>query len=424
MRLFGNAIQNYYGTLNITQPSGAGVPLSATSLAGMVMSLVGPVGTLAQISDGTQTMQVQTGAGAIDIGSTSASAFNLFSSNITRLSISAAGNVSISAPSSGVALAVTAASNTNVVSITAVGNGAALAVTTPASAVGNVLSVNNTAGSFLLDALASGTYQMGTVSATGLSFFTTSTTRLSISSVGGITINAPGGSETSLAISGVAAQNSVTISAAATGTPLSLTTAGLNDPTLIMNANVAGGGPLIELFDSSSLVALLGTSGTSGQIILSSAVGDFNLRTQGGSVNFSANSGASTQFQLTTSGNVNVPNGTGSISPVYAGIPQNSQTANYTFVLSDANKHIFHNTSIGQTWTIPANASVAYPIGTAITLVNPAGGSGVITLNITTDTLTFLPSGTTGSRTLATGALATILKVSATSWVISGVGVS
>lgn len=56
----------------------------------------------------------------------------------------------------------------------------------------------------------------------------------------------------------------------------------------------------------------------------------------------------------------------------YKEIPQNSNSADYTLVLGDSGKHIYHPSAdtTARTITIPANASVAYPIGTAITFVN------------------------------------------------------
>jgi hypothetical protein len=102
-------------------------------------------------------------------------------------------------------------------------------------------------------------------------------------------------------------------------------------------------------------------------------------------------------------------------------ISQNSKSADYTFVLGDAGKHILHPSAdtSARTFTIPANASVAYTVGTAITIVNQAS-AGVITLAITSDTMRLAGPGTTGSRTLAANTVATILKVTSTEWIISG----
>jgi hypothetical protein len=103
----------------------------------------------------------------------------------------------------------------------------------------------------------------------------------------------------------------------------------------------------------------------------------------------------------------------------YRGLPQNSQTASYTLALSDAGKQV-SNTTGG--WVIPANGSVAFPVGTTIVLYNNSGSNQ--TISITTDTLRQAGTANTGSRTLAQYGLATCVKVSSTVWVISGAGLS
>jgi hypothetical protein len=111
--------------------------------------------------------------------------------------------------------------------------------------------------------------------------------------------------------------------------------------------------------------------------------------------------------------------------PLYPNLPQNSQSAAYTLVLADASKHILHPSAdtTARIWTIPANASVAFPIGTVVTFVNQSG-AGVITIAITTDTMRLAGAGTTGSRTLAANGLATALKITSTEWIISGTGLT
>lgn len=103
----------------------------------------------------------------------------------------------------------------------------------------------------------------------------------------------------------------------------------------------------------------------------------------------------------------------------YRGLPQNAQTGAYTLALSDAGKQV-SNTTGG--WVIPANASVAFPVGTAIALYNNSGSNQ--TISITSDTLRQAGTANTGSRTLAQYGLATCTKVSSTTWVISGAGLS
>jgi len=108
----------------------------------------------------------------------------------------------------------------------------------------------------------------------------------------------------------------------------------------------------------------------------------------------------------------------------YKNIPQNLQNANYTLVLADSGKHIHHAATDGtaRTWTIPANSSVAYPIGTAITFTNLSTAD--VTIAITSDSLYHSTDQTAGSRTLAQYGIATALKVYATKWVISGNGLT
>jgi plastocyanin len=107
----------------------------------------------------------------------------------------------------------------------------------------------------------------------------------------------------------------------------------------------------------------------------------------------------------------------------YLNIPQNAQTANYNLVLADSGKHIFHALGASAaTYTIPANSSVAYPIGTAITFINMAVAN--VTIEITTDTMYLSGTGTTGSRTLAQYGSATAIKITSTSWLISGSGLA
>jgi hypothetical protein len=103
--------------------------------------------------------------------------------------------------------------------------------------------------------------------------------------------------------------------------------------------------------------------------------------------------------------------------------PVNSQSADYTLVLADSGKTIFHPVADdnARTFTIPANSSVAYPVGTVISFVNL---QNTVTIAITTDTMYLAGTGTTGSRTLAEYGVASALKVDSTSWVISGNGLT
>ena len=106
-------------------------------------------------------------------------------------------------------------------------------------------------------------------------------------------------------------------------------------------------------------------------------------------------------------------------------IPQNSQSAAYTLALTDSGKHILHPSAdtTARTFTIPANSSVAFSIGTAITFVNQ-NGAGTLSIAITTDTMRLAGAGTTGTRTLAANGVATAVKITSTEWIISGTGLT
>lgn len=108
----------------------------------------------------------------------------------------------------------------------------------------------------------------------------------------------------------------------------------------------------------------------------------------------------------------------------YLDLPQNSQSGNYTLLITDRGLDITHpsGAGAGDTFTIPANASVAFPIGTIISFTNL--DSNTLAIAITTDTLTVSGTTTTGTRTLARNGVATIKKVTSTSWLIFGVGLT
>lgn len=106
----------------------------------------------------------------------------------------------------------------------------------------------------------------------------------------------------------------------------------------------------------------------------------------------------------------------------YINIPQFSYSADHTAVIGERGGHLYHPVGDNnpRTFTIPSN-SVAYPIGTALTLIND---KNTLTIAITTDTLVWAEDGSTGSRTLAENGMATAIKVASTRWIISGTGLS
>jgi hypothetical protein len=108
----------------------------------------------------------------------------------------------------------------------------------------------------------------------------------------------------------------------------------------------------------------------------------------------------------------------------FRNVPINSQSAAYTTVLTDSGKAILHPSTDAnaRTFTIDSNANVAYALGTVLTFINMT--SQVVTIAITSDTLYLAGTGTTGSRSLAQYGMATAIKMTSTTWIISGSGLT
>jgi len=174
----------------------------------------------------------------------------------------------------------------------------------------------------------------------------------------------------------------------------------------ILNADTATGGAIIT-GDASGSLALQG-AGNTGITISSAGVPTLVTPVLG----------------TPTSGTLSACTVDGTDAVGFRTIPFNSQSAAYTTVLADSGKDIFHPSTDAnaRTFTIPANGTVAYPIGTASTFINMT--SQVVTIAITTDTMYLSSAGTTGSRSLAQYGSATAIKMTSTTWLISGSGLT
>jgi hypothetical protein len=108
----------------------------------------------------------------------------------------------------------------------------------------------------------------------------------------------------------------------------------------------------------------------------------------------------------------------------FRNVPIASKSAAYTTVLADSGKVIFHPSTDAnaRTFTIDSNANVVYPLGTVLTFINMT--ASVVTIAITSDTMYLAKDGTTGSRSLAQYGMATALKMTSTTWIISGSGLT
>ncbi len=93
----------------------------------------------------------------------------------------------------------------------------------------------------------------------------------------------------------------------------------------------------------------------------------------------------------------------------------NTQSGDYTLALTDANKFVDMTKGTATVLTIPANGSIAFPVGTEVTIRQ--GGAGQVTVAITSDTLNN-PGATLKTRVQYSQF--TIKKMASTTWTIIG----
>ena len=97
------------------------------------------------------------------------------------------------------------------------------------------------------------------------------------------------------------------------------------------------------------------------------------------------------------------------------------QTADYTAVLTDQyQKIISMNKATAVAVKIPTNASVAYPVGTVLNVLNK--GAGTVTISaVTSGTTTIVSAGATSAApTLGTAKMAACVKVATDTWYVVG----
>jgi hypothetical protein len=215
-------------------------------------------------------------------------------------------------------------------------------------------------------------------------------------------------------INNVAVLSASAVLASATGVTVGgtgTTTIALGTNTTATNTVTVGGaidGNTLKVAGTTTGTINLTTDVTSGTVnIFTSATGTITIGTAGsGIVGF-----AKTATTSSTASSLG-----------YLGLPQSATNTSTTLAIGDAGKHIYVNTA-SQTMTIPANGTVAYPIGTTLTFI--AGPSATtVSIAITTDTMYLAGTGTTGTRTLAAHGMATAVKVAATTWYINGTGLT
>lgn len=380
--IFGTTAVDISSTRNVTinAPS-SGTSLSVSSVAGGI-----PI----QWNDGTLTGGISLSSSQVQFGSTSNHAASFYTNNLTRMSIAAAGNVTINAPDSGVALDV-AGNGVN----TQISFGAAGAYSAGAFNKG-ALHYNTSGGVLTLAARsnAGNTSINFNVSNGG-----TDRTPLSISNVGAVTVATPA-SGTALTVAGgglAVAAGGLTVTAGGltvTAGGLTVSAGGANITGTVTGTTFSGSGASLTNLDATQLTGTVNTARVSGSYTGITAVGNATVNDSGGS-----------PFDIG-----------------FRDVPQVASTS-ITLDLTHRGKSIYANTTTS-TVAIPANGTVAFPIGTTIVLVND--GSGSMTVSITTDTLAWLQGGaeSTGTRTVATKSVVTLYKATATRWIISGSGIS
>ena len=209
-----------------------------------------------------------------------------------------------------------------------------------------------------------------------------------------------------------------------------------NVATINATTNILVGNSTINVTTNSSFIQVANSTATANMQLSGFIVGIATQNSTAFSVGANVIINSSTVFVGNSTVNVVVNSSALSISGVvptfpvasanigYLGIPQNSKSANYTTILSDAGKHILHPAADtnARSFTIDSNANVAYEIGTVITFVNQT--SQVLSIAITSDTLTLGGTTTNGTRSLAQNGVAAAIKVGTTSWIITGTGLT
>jgi hypothetical protein len=122
-------------------------------------------------------------------------------------------------------------------------------------------------------------------------------------------------------------------------------------------------------------------------------------------------------------GNITVGNIAGKTSGFTLGYLEMPQVAaaNVTLALTDSGKHFYSTSAAPFTVTIPVNSTVAFPIGTVVSIVNQ--GTANLTVAKGSATLYLGGNTTSASRTITTYGVATLMKVATDTWFVNGTGV-
>ena len=386
------------GGTGVTTSTGSGSVVLSTSPTLVTPTLGAASATSIAAALGSAAAPSYTFTGDTDTGifSPSANVLGLATVGSERMRVTASGDVLIGTTTADQKLTV---------------NGAVAATSFTVPATFGTASVGYSSGNAYIG-LYNSTGSGGVTNT--IDFFTGGTQRMRINSSGAVSI-----AGTTLTVGG----SNVAVGLQSTGQQV------ISSSTALTSSSNAGSNILVV---TAGITLTLPTSAISGKAITISNISSGNI-----TLSYSGSSGtdgpttmaAGTSLMLISDGGsppfwrLTLPfgafDGTTMFEAGYKGLPQNSQTTGYTLALSDQGKHISITTG---GVTIPANGSVAFPIGSAITIFNNSGSNQ--TISITSDTLRQAGTANTGSRTLAQYGLATVVKVASTTWVITGAGVS
>lgn len=110
----------------------------------------------------------------------------------------------------------------------------------------------------------------------------------------------------------------------------------------------------------------------------------------------------------------------GALNTITTGTYQQTKTASYTLVLSDAGEVIEMNSASATTLTVPPNSSVAFPAGTPGTVIEVYRmGAGTVTLVPGAGVTLTVPTGSPLTLRVQ-GSTASLRKRATNEWVVSG----
>jgi len=338
-------------------------------------------------TSGTATLSTSAGVTTTNVFNTNALTGNLFG---------AATAVNIGAASGTLTIGNATITGTNATTLNL--NGASPSITTTSTATASVFNTFATTGNLFGAATAvnigaaSGTLTIGNATITGTNATTLSLNGASPSIT--TTNNGTASVFNTIALTGNIFNAATTTTFGYTGTAASTT-------------NISTGATLT----ATTKTINIGTNGATGSTT---------------TISIGSTAGGTT----TVNNALNVVVG-GNTYPVgYANVPQVIQNADFSaFTLNDMGKHYYHASATAHTYTVPAGV---FAIGATLMFVNR--GAGVLTIRCdptptgsplpATESLLQSITGSTGSRALAAFGVATMVKITATDWIISGTGLS